>query len=80
MAAYLLPSRSAQTNCSLAAPTRVELTICSQPPIFSGKPYLNLTKSPSVHLPSAPVAVTYLLNPGAIFTFVKGIMLFYNKI
>ena len=70
IAAYLLPSKSAQINCSLAAPTKDALTSCSQPPIFSGNPYLNLTKSPSVHLPSAPVAVTCLLNPGAICTFV----------
>ena len=49
------------------------------PPIFSGSPYLNLTKSPSVHWPSAPVSVTCLLNPGAICTFVNGIKLLYTK-
>ena len=77
IAAYFLESKSAQTNWSLAAPTIVVLVSCSQPPIFSGNPYLNLTKSPSIHCPGAPVGVACLLKPGDIFTSCNAITLFY---
>ena len=52
-AAYLFPSRSFQVCCALAGPEIVFCPMAVKPPIFSGWPYLNLVKSPSIHCPSA---------------------------
>jgi hypothetical protein len=51
MAVYFSPAKLENATCALAAPGNVLLAAvnCNQPPIFSGNPYLNLTKSPSVH-------------------------------
>jgi hypothetical protein len=56
MATYFSPFIAANACCALATPGNVllELVSCDQPPIFSGSPYLNLTKSPSIHCDSAP--------------------------
>ena len=51
MAAYFSPAKLEKATWALAAPGRVsEAAVnCDHHPIFSGNPYLNLTKSPSVH-------------------------------
>jgi hypothetical protein len=66
MAAYFSPLIAAHVCWDRATPGNVLLATvsCVQPPIFSGKPYLKRTKSPSIHSPSAPDAVVCLLNPG----------------
>ena len=76
MAAYFLPSKSVHVCCALAGPAIVCPPIAAKPPIFSGCAYLNLTKSPSIHLPSAPDGVSVLSKPGNNFTFVRGIRYF----
>ena len=71
MAAYFSPAMDVKVCCALATPGNVLLFVVSydQPPIFSGNPYLNLTKSPSTHCDSAPDSVTCLLKPGLKFNF-----------
>ena len=72
-AAYFLPSKSFHVCCALAGPAIVFCPMAVNPPIFSGCPYLNLTKSLSTHCPSAPDGVSALLIPGTICTLVQGI-------
>jgi hypothetical protein len=46
-AANLVPSKATQWCASLTTPISVLVVVFSQPPIFSGKPYLNRTLSQS---------------------------------
>ena len=75
IAKYLLPSKSVQLCVSLAAPAKVFAVSFSQPPIFSGSPYLNLTKSPSIHVLCATDSLICLLKPGLNGTLINGIIL-----
>ena len=72
-ARYLVPSKSAQLCISRVTPTTVSAVVFCQPPIFSGSPYLNLTKSPSTQVLSATDSEICLLNPGLNGTFINGI-------
>ena len=64
IATYLLPLRSTKACIFLVTPTIVSVTRDDHPPTFSGKLYLNLTLSESIHLNSAPESVFCLSIPG----------------
>ena len=71
VAKYCSPLRSDQSTIPRAAPIKVSVVTVVKPPIFSGRPYLNLTFLPKNHLPSAPYSVSCWSIPGAIGTFTK---------
>ena len=73
IAMYLFPSKSTKANWRLATPTIVSVTNEDQPPTFSGSPYLNLVLSQSIHLFSAPDAVSCLSIPGANLIWVRAV-------
>jgi hypothetical protein len=71
IATYLFPSLSTKECCALATPCIVSVSKEDQPPIFSGSPYLNLTRSESTQRPAAPTLVSCLSIPGANFISVS---------